>query len=326
MNGLPHLDGDTIDRLVSPGRAVEALEEALRGGLDPEQAPPRPVVDVPAGQFLLMPASSGPYAGVKVATVAPGNPARGLPRIQALYLLLDGATLTPLATMDGTALTTLRTPAVSALAVRRLAPPDARSLVVFGSGPQAWGHVTALRGVRPVEEVTVVARDPERAAGLARRCAAAGLTARSHPASDPAWRRAVEEADLVACCTTARTPLFPGGLVRDRAVVVAVGSHEPDARELDDDLVARSVVVVEARTAALAEAGDLVVPLRAGRITADHLAGNLADLVAGRVAPGPGPAVFKSVGMAWQDLVVASAAYDAWTARGEISGEHERGL
>ncbi|WP_067179252.1 ornithine cyclodeaminase family protein [Microtetraspora niveoalba] len=315
MNGPPHLDGDTVCALVPPGRAVQVLEDALRGGLDPEQASPRPVVDVPAGQFLLMPASWGAYAGVKVATVAPGNPARGLPRIQALYLLLDAATLSPVATMDGTALTSLRTPAVSALAVRHLAPPDARALVVFGSGPQAWGHVAALRGVRPVEEVTVVARDQDRAARLAERCAAVGLAARSHPASGRDWRRAVEEADLVACCTTARTPLFPGGLVRDRAVVVAVGSHEPDARELDDGLVARSTVVVESRAAALAEAGDLVVPLRAGRITADHLAGNLAELVAGRVAPGPGPRVFKSVGMAWQDLVVASAAYEAWTAR-----------
>ncbi|GLW99779.1 ornithine cyclodeaminase family protein [Microtetraspora sp. NBRC 16547] len=325
MNGLPHLDGDTVYGLVPPGLAVQALEDALRGGLDPETAPPRPVVDVPAGQLLLMPASWGPYAGVKVATVAPDNPARGLPRIQALYLLLDAATLSPIATMDGTALTSLRTPAVSALAVRHLASPDARSLVVFGSGPQAWGHVTALREVCPVERVTVVARDPGGAARLAERCAAAGLTARSHPASDPAWRRAVEEADLIACCTTARTPLFPGGLVRDGAVVVAVGSHEPDARELDGDLVARSAVVVEARTAALAEAGDLVVPLRDGRITADHLAGNLADLIAGRVAPGPGPRVFKSVGMAWQDLVVAAAAYEAWTTRRGISGEHERG-
>lgn len=314
-DGLPYLDGDTVRGLVPPGRAVQALEDALRGGLDPETTPPRPVVDVPAGQLLLMPAFWGAYAGVKIATVAPDNPRRGLPRIQAVHLLLDAATLSPVATMDGTALTSLRTPAVSALAVRRLASPDARSLVVFGSGPQAWGHVAALREERPVDRVTVVARDPGGAARLAERCAAEGLTARSHPASDPAWHRAVEEADLIACCTTARTPLFPGRLVRDGAVVVAVGSHEPGARELDDDLVARAVVVVEARSAALTEAGDLVVPIRDGRITADHLAGNLADLVAGRVDPGSGPRVFKSVGMAWQDLVVAAAAYEAWTSR-----------
>lgn len=140
--------------------------------------------------------------------------------------------------------------------------------------------------------------------------------------SGPAWRRAVEEADLIACCTTARTPPFSGDLVGDGAVVVAVGSHEPGARELDDDLVARSTVVVEARTGALAEAGDLVIPLRAGRITADHLAGDLADLTTGRVAFGPGPRVFKSVGMAWQDLVVAVTAYRAW--RG-VAGEREGG-
>ncbi|GAA5765260.1 delta(1)-pyrroline-2-carboxylate reductase [Streptosporangium roseum] len=120
------------------------------------------------------------------------------------------------------------------------------------------------------------------------------------------------QADLIACCTTSRTPLFDGRLTRDDATVVAVGSHEPDAREVDDDLVARATVVVEARSAALAEAGDLIIPLRNGTITIGHLAGNLGELVAGTVPRGPGPRLFKSVGMAWEDLVVAAAAYEAW--------------
>ncbi|MFD0472942.1 hypothetical protein ACFQ0B_35200 [Nonomuraea thailandensis] len=122
---------------------------------------------------------------------------------------------------------------------------------------------------------------------------------------------AVAEADLIACCTTARQPLFPGKLARDGVTVVAVGSHEPDARELDGDLIARATVVVEARAAALEEAGDVVVPIRQGTITSHHLAGNLADLIAGRVVAGPGPRVFKSTGMAWEDLVVAAAAYES---------------
>lgn len=124
---------------------------------------------------------------------------------------------------------------------------------------------------------------------------------------------AVGRADLVVCCTTAREPLFPGGLVRDGATVVAIGSHEPDARELDGELMARATVVVEARTAALAEAGDVVIPIGHGTITTRHLAGDLADLVAGRVQSGSGPRVFKGTGMAWQDLVVAAAAYEAWS-------------
>ncbi|TYB70362.1 ornithine cyclodeaminase family protein [Nonomuraea sp. PA05] len=315
MSGLPYLDAATVERLVPMGRAVDVLEEALRAGLDPETTPRRPIVDLPAGQLLLMPASTRRYAGVKAVSIAPGNPGRGLPRIQGTYLLFDGETLAPLAALDGIALTSLRTPAVSALAVRHLADPGARRLVVFGSGPQAYGHVLALREVRPVEDVTVVARDRRRAEALAGWCRELGLTARALAADPPTPAEAVAEAvagaDLVACCTTARHPLFPGKLARDGVTVVAVGSHEPDARELDGDLIARATVVVEARAAALEEAGDIVVPIRQGTITSHHLAGNLADLIAGRVVAGPGPRVFKSTGMAWEDLVVAAAAHEA---------------
>ncbi|MCF6473153.1 ornithine cyclodeaminase family protein [Nonomuraea sp. MG754425] len=322
MSALPYLDAATVERLVPMGRAVAVLEEALRAGLDPEATPHRPVVDLPAGQLLLMPAATRRYAGVKAVSIAPGNPERGLPRIQGTYLLFDGDTLAPLAAMDGIALTSLRTPAVSALAVRHLAEPGARRLVVFGSGPQAYGHVLALRAVRPVQDVTVVGRDADRAELLAARCRDLGLTARAltTPEETPGETalpepvaRAVGAADLVACCTTARRPLFPGKLARDGVTVVAVGSHEPGARELDGDLVARATVVVEARGAALEEAGDVIVPIRRGTITSRHLAGNLADLIAGRVVAGPGPRVFKSTGMAWEDLVVAAAAYEAWT-------------
>ncbi|MFI7442454.1 ornithine cyclodeaminase family protein [Nonomuraea indica] len=315
MTDLPYLDAATLRRLVPVARAVDLLEDALRDGLDPEDTPRRPIVELPAGQLLLMPAAAGRYAGLKAVSVAPGNPARGLPRIQGTYLLLDGDTLASLAALDGVALTDVRTPAVSALAVRHLAAPDARDLVVFGSGPQAWGHVAALREVRPIDRVTVVGRDPARAEALAAHCRDGGLKAEAvaAPAAD-AVMAAVSRADLVVCCTTARDPLFPGHLPRDGATVVAVGSHEPDARELDGSLIARATVVVEARSTALAEAGDVIVPIRHGTITTGHLAGNLAELIAGRLEPGPGPRVFKSTGMAWEDLVVAATAYEAWHA------------
>jgi ornithine cyclodeaminase len=312
MTSLPYLDADTIERLVPVARAERIIEDALRDGLDPEETPRRPVVPLPAGELLLMPAAAGRYAGVKAVTVAPGNPERGLPRVQGTYLLLDGDTLSPLAALDGIALTSLRTPAVSALAVRHLAEPDARELLVFGTGPQAWGHVQALTTVRPVAHVTVAGRDPARTAAFAARCQDIGLAARALAGEPDEVAGAVAAADLIACCTTAREPLFPGRLPRDGATVVAVGSHEPGARELDGALVARATLVVEARSAALAEAGDVIIPLGQGTITTGHLAGNLAELVAGRVATGDGPRVFKSTGMAWEDLVVAAAAYEAW--------------
>lgn len=285
-----------IEELPGEAAAADVLERALAAGLDPETDPARSIADVPAGQILLMPAAAPGYAGVKVVTVAPGN--RDLPRIQGVYLLLDGGTLTPVALLDGIALTSVRTPAVSAVAVRRLAAPDASTLVVFGTGPQAWGHVRALRAVRPIERVIVVGRSG--AGAFVARCRDAGLDA---SAGDP---DAVANADVVACCTTAREPLFPGGLVPAHAVVVAVGSHEPGAREVDGELVARAQVFVESRAAALREAGDLIIP------GVTRVSGNLADLVTGRVpVAADRPRFFKSVGMAWEDLVVAVAAYES---------------
>ncbi|WTG93603.1 ornithine cyclodeaminase family protein [Kitasatospora sp. NBC_01560] len=287
---------------LTPAQAAGAIERVLLEGLDPEATPARSAMPVPAGELLLMPAASAGYAGVKIAGVAPDNPARGLPRITGSYLLLDGPTLQPVALLDGAALTALRTPAVTAVALSRLADPEAAHLVLFGAGPQAYGHLDALLAVRPLSRVTVVARRTAPAEELARYARARGLEAAVGTAD------AVAEADLVVCCTTARTPLFDGALVPDRAVVAAVGSHEPEAREVDAVLVGRAELYVEARSAALREAGDL---LMAGVTGADRL-WNLAELVRGEApVPTGRPRFFKSVGMAWQDLAVAAQVHRA---------------
>ncbi|QES10099.1 ornithine cyclodeaminase family protein [Streptomyces venezuelae] len=307
MNPPLVLDAATMARLLGPAAATDVLAEILRAGLDPDAGPPRTAVPVPAGELLLMPAASGAYAGVKIAGVASGNPARGLPRITGSYLLLDGADLRPLALLDGAALTELRTPAVSALAVRLLTPADRPlRLVLFGAGPQAYGHLEAVLAAREVAETVVVAREPVGGRALAGYARTLGVLARTGAPDD------VAAADLVVCCTTARAPLFDGALVAPGATVVAVGSHEPSARETDTALVTRSEVYVEARSAALREAGDLLVPLSEGAIGAGHVAGDLAELVTGRRTPSPGrPRLFKSVGMAWEDLAVAAALYEA---------------
>ncbi|MEV6651429.1 ornithine cyclodeaminase family protein [Streptomyces sp. NPDC051219] len=311
-HGVVLLDADAVARLLGPVAAADAVAAALRAGVDPEACPPRVNVIVPAGQLLLMPAAAGTYAGVKVAGVAPANPGRGLPRITGSYLLLDGRTLLPLALLDGAALTALRTPAVSAVAIRHLAEPDAAHLLLFGAGPQAYGHLDAARAERPLATVTVVGRSHEPANALVVYACGLGLDARTGTPAD------VSGADLVICCTTAREPLFDGRLAPDHATVVAVGSHEPDARETDSLLVRRSAVFVESRAAALREAGDLLIPQAEGAIGPDHVTGTLADLVNGRVAPSPGrPRLFKSVGMAWEDLAVAAAVHRTITPDGE---------
>lgn len=312
---IPQLAAAEMAGLLTPAAAADALAGVLLAGLDPETCPPRSALPVPGGgELLLMPAATGAYAGVKIAGVAPGNPARGLPRITGSYLLLDGPTLRPVALLDGAALTTLRTPAVSALALRHLAPAGRPlRLLIFGSGPQAYGHLEAVHAMRQLAEVVVVARagSPGSAAGaekLAAHARGLGVPARPGAAAE------VADADLVICCTTSREPLFDGRLIAPGATVVAVGSHEPDAREVDTALVRRAAVYVESRAAALREAGDLLVPEAEGAIGAGHISGTLADLVAGRM-PGAGaascPQLFKSVGMAWEDLAVAVALFEA---------------
>jgi ornithine cyclodeaminase/alanine dehydrogenase-like protein (mu-crystallin family) len=274
---LPFLAAADVAERLSPTAAIDALEAALLSGLDPEADPPRGALAVGAGELLVMPSTTADHAVVKLVTVG------GEPRIQGVCVVFDAATLAPVALVDGIALTNVRTPAVSALAVRALAAPDARRLLVFGRGPQAHGHVEAIRAVRPIDHVDMVGRD------------GSGV------------KELVGAADIVCCATTAREPLFDGALVADHATVVAIGSHEPDAREVDDALVGRATVVVESRTSALREAGDVIGAIAAGVLREESLVA-LADLVCRRAAVDfDRPRFFKSTGMAWEDAVVASA-------------------
>jgi ornithine cyclodeaminase len=302
VSAPPFIGPDAVAQLPFAA-AVDALERALLDGLDPEADPPRSAFATEAGELLLMPSSWASAAGVKLATVAPSNPERGLPRIQGVYALFDGATLAPAALVDGIALTSLRTAAVSALAVRGLAPAGASRLLVFGSGPQAWSHVMALRELLALERVDVVARDPARLERFVERVREAGIA--SDAVSGPADER-VAAADIICCCTTAREPLFDGELVAPEATVVAVGSHEPEAREVDERLAGRATVVIEARSAALREAGDVIRAIELGALDEDSLA-TLAEVVTGTAnVAGKRPRLFKSTGMAWEDLVVAT--------------------
>jgi ornithine cyclodeaminase/alanine dehydrogenase-like protein (mu-crystallin family) len=300
---LPLIDADEVFSRLGFGEAVRAIQDALTGGLDPALDAPRQIVDVAGGQILLMPSERPDHVGVKVATIAPGNPAIGKERIQGIYLLMDAASLSPLALLDGTALTTLRTPAVSAAAADYLAPAEVDHLVVFGSGPQAWGHIEAIRAIRAVRRVSVVGRSAAKAQALADRVSAAGLQGRVGVAGD------VADAQVVVCATTASEPLFDGRLVPDDSCTIAVGSHEPGIRELDGNLLGRAQVVVEDTATALLSAGNVVMAIGEGLLDPASLV-PLRDLVTGAArADLTRPRVFTSVGMSWQDLVVASAVH-----------------
>jgi len=291
----------SIAERVTMSGAIAELQRLLRAGFDPEQDLPRGILDVPNGQLLLMPAAIEGAVGQKFATVAPGNPDRGLERIQGLYILLDGETLAPTAILDGTALTSLRTPAVSASVVDLLAEPDAGDLVVFGTGPQAVRHVEALQAIRPLRTVRLIGRDQDRTrqAVEAARAIAPDAQILTGTPDD------VRTADLIVCATTASEPLFPASDARDDATIVAIGSHEPAKAEVHPDLVGRSQVIVESRRVALSEAGDVIRAIEAGTTTADDLV-TMHDLFTGAVAPATDrPRIVKTCGMGWQDLAVA---------------------
>ena len=299
------ISADEVFARLSFEAAIRAVQRDLTAGIDPTLDFARSVQSVKHGQLLLMPAQSSEFVGIKILTVAPGNPALGKAMIQAVYLLMDAVTLSPVAFIDGTALTTLRTPATSASVADYLAPREVQHLVVFGSGPQAWGHIEAMRAIRNIGDVSIVDLDEGRATALVTRVRASGLVARVGSAND------VRHAQLIVCATTARTPLFDGRLVPTDSLTVAVGAYEADARELDSELIERAQIIVEDISTALREAGDLIIPVTEGVIAPTALI-PMRDIVTG-VAPvdHQRPRVYKSTGMSWEDLVIASEIFRA---------------
>jgi ornithine cyclodeaminase len=294
-----HISSEELRARVPFDAAVRALREAF-SDLSAFVAPQRTIVGLEAGDLLLMPAAGGGRAGVKVVTVVKTNRERGLPVVHAVYLLLDAATLAPIALIDGEGLTALRTSALSALATSYCARPDARHLLLFGAGTQARAHLEAMCSVRPIERVTVVSRSPEPAQSLVEEATRLGLDGEVGTPTD------VAAADIICTCTTSPDPVFDGSLVRSGTHVNAVGSYTPTARETDDELVKRAKVVVEDVAVALAEAGDIVIPVASGALEADDLI-ELSGLVGGVEVRETGDEVtfFKSVGAAFEDLAVA---------------------
>ncbi len=254
-----------------------------------------------------MPAAGDAGVGVKLVTLTPDNPERRLPFINAVYVLFDGSSQTPDAIVDGAALTALRTAAVSGLATKHLAPPGAERLVIVGAGVQARAHLEAMRAVRPVTRVTIVSRTAANVQALVDEARERGIDATA------GGLEAIADAHLVCTCTTSETPLFDGMLLADGAHVNAVGSYRPTTRELDTAALLRARVVVETREAALAEAGELAIPIDEGAFGPGHVVADLAEVMNGAVVrTSPSDiTVFKSVGLAFEDLIVARAAVDA---------------
>ena len=273
----------------------------------------------PDATLLLMPAWTGPEAGggaavqavpagpigIKIATVFPGNSARGLPAIAGLYMLLDGTTGRPLAVMDAAALTARRTAAASALAADYLAAPDASRMLMVGAGALAPNLIAAHAAVRPIQRVTIWNHRPERAAALAAHLTAEGLDAVATEDLEGAARAA----DLISCATLSRTPLIHGDWLRPGAHLDLVGAFTPQMREADDSALRRARLFVDTRTGATKEAGEIVQGLADGVISDSDILADLFDLTRA-VHPGRGGpeevTLFKSVGTALEDLAAAT--------------------
>lgn len=315
---LEDFDAQAVRAATPWGVVIQSLEQALLTDIDPESDDPRLFSPAPGGEFLLMPSAGPTYSGVKALTVAPGNPARGMQKIQGVYILFDSDSLAPLATFDGTELTAVRTPATTLLAIKHISEaagaghpfPAAPKILIFGTGVQAVNHIRAAHYVFPQATFVVAARRPERLRRLQNELAAGDdIYVAAGSQEDVAF------ADVIICATASTEPLFDGSQPAPNAVVAAVGAHGLGAREVDRTLVLRSDVVVESRASAWREAGDLV-PARSVEEWQEIKPVNLRELVKGELVRTPGrPCLFNGVGMAWQDLVTAAVVYEGHVSR-----------
>jgi ornithine cyclodeaminase len=315
------ISGAEVARLLPMDRCIEIMAEALAALARGEAVLPlRSLVWLPdrSGLLGLMPAHLGsPRAlGLKVVSVFPGTHATGRDSHQGVVILFDPHDGRPLTIIDASSITAIRTAAVSGVATRLLARPDAGDLAILGSGVQARTHLEALRAVRPLRRVRIWSRTPERAERFARLAARPGGLAVEPVGSA---REAVLGADLVCTVTAAAEPVLLGEWLAPGAHVNAAGACFPAARELDTPAVVRSRLFVDRRESALNEAGDFLIPKREGAIGDEHIAGELGEVVIGRV-PGRRSeseiTLFKSLGLAVEDLAAAHHVHEQAVARG----------
>ena len=300
------LSSDAVRSTIDMPMAIEAMRDAFSALAAGEATVPvRVALETSHGVSLCMPAhlKERDSAGVKIVSVNEGNTQSGLPAIHAVVVVLDTLTGCPIALMDGTWLTALRTGAVGGLATDLLARSDSTTVALFGAGTQARTQLEAVRCVREIKRVRVVSHSGTSAQALVGELS--GVEAVS--LSDP--DEAVAGADIIIAATSSSIPVFDGALVEPGTHVTGIGSFTRDMREVDATLVERARVIVDQKEAALEEAGDIVGPIRDGLFGEDVIAGEIGDVVRGRSTGRTDPgeiAYLKSVGNAVQDIAVAA--------------------
>jgi ornithine cyclodeaminase len=322
------LNGEDVARLLPMPECIRVMRDALAALARGEALVPlRTIMRVPGvGGFLgLMPGYISPHRGqegalgMKAVSVFPGNAQRGIDTHQGAVLLFEADTGRLSALMDGAAITAIRTAAVSGVATDLLARRDASELAILGAGVQARTHVEAIAAVRPIRQVRIWSRNPEHAATLA-----SELRPRFPVPIETAAtaQAALREADIVATVTASPEPILQRGWLKQGVHINAVGSSIPTSREIDTATMAAARLFVDRRESALAEAGDLLIPMKEGAVKGDHIQAELGDVIIGK---NPGRlssgelTLFKSLGLAVED--VASAAYIVRRARETGTGQ-----
>lgn len=297
---LVNIDAAQVEAALKPKQAVAALRETLKRGYDPSTDLPRTASTVTNGDFLLMPSNSPTAFGIKLIAIPGKGADPNIPSVNGTYVLFNGSTMQPSAIIDGIALTNLRTPAVSFAGVSHLITqsPETLNVVIVGVGAQGRSHAKTVEsvceGIRDTSITFISRHQPDDVENW--------VEAGSEDAS-----KAIQNAELILTTTTSTQPVIENTDVRDNAIIVAVGSHSPDARELPADLMARAQVIMEEEGAAFREAGDIVLAVDEGFVDKDSLL-SFAEVVRGDVQVNrKSPVVFKFTGMPWEDLVLAEA-------------------
>ena len=305
------LSADDVRKALPMTEAIEAVKSAfVQLSMGKVKMPLRTPIDVPAhkGITLFMPGylADDNQMAIKIVSIFSDNIARGLPLIHALVVVVDPTTGQPQAAMDGTHLTALRTGAASGAATELLAVSSARVAAILGAGAQGKTQLEAVCAVRPIKQAWVYDTNPTQAADYAREMSqrlSLPVTVSKSP------QEALSQADIICTATTSSTPVFSDADLKSGAHINAVGAYTPQMQEVPSDTVARATVVIDHRTASLAEAGDLLIPLSQGRITLDHIRAEIGEIIAG-TKPGRRSeteiTLFKSVGVAGQDVAAAS--------------------
>jgi ornithine cyclodeaminase/alanine dehydrogenase-like protein (mu-crystallin family) len=319
------LSHDDVLAALQPEACADAMAAVLAEHARGETHLPLRSVMMPpgaAGFMGLMPCWRGQHQdraaafALKAICLMPGNPARGLDAHQGLVALFDGESGIPTAILDASAVTAVRTAAVTAVATRLLARPDARGLAILGAGTQARAHLRALENVRDFEQVCVYAPTEAHARALAEQAGAA--RGEVHVAASA--EEAVRDADVVVAVTNAREPVLRHGWLKPGAHLNAVGASSPQAREIDTATVAASALFCDSRESLRNEAGEFLLAIREGLIAGEeHVRAELGEVLAG-LAPGRRDTgeltLFRSLGVAIEDLAAAEHAVAVARERG----------